>query len=116
MYAAAGKPAPALLNTSSISSPDYWPHTTADATAAALTLRQQTQALAALRVAALQELRQEAAATAALQEEARRQAAKDAAQAEKQVRVMLSLSLLGDACWAGTACCKLATQHSGMGD
>ena len=86
MFAAtAGKPAAVPLNNSSVASPDYWPDTTAGATAAAQTLRQQAQVLAALRVAALQELQQEAAAVAAL-EEARRQAAQGASQAAEQVR------------------------------
>lgn len=113
VFAAVGKPAVVLSNTSSIASPGYCPHTTAGATAAALTLRQQAQVLAALRVAALQELRQEAAAAAALQEEARRQAAQGVAQADKQVWLITSVPSLPDAvcfaCWASTAPCRLTT-------
>lgn len=114
VFAAAAKPAVVLLNTSSIASPDYRAHTTAGATAAALTLRQQAQVLAALRVAALQELRQEAAAAAALQEEARRQAAQGAAQADKQVW-LTSLPSLPDAllCLLGGDCNLQAANSAG---
>ena len=76
-----------LLNTSNISRPQYWPDTTASATAAAQAFRQQADSLQAARCAALHELQQQAAAEAAAREQQRREAASAAAKADAEVSV-----------------------------
>lgn len=83
----AGK-APVLLNTSSCPAPNYWPDTTADATALAQAqaLKQAAEQEAAARRAILSEQQLLAAAEARRLEQERQAAATAAAQADKQVK------------------------------